>query len=195
MSDDAPARTGRRTGDSTTRDEILAAARKLFSQSGFAKSSMRAIATEAGVDVALVSYYFGSKRGLFAAAMAIPGDPVARVTAAIEGPRDQLGTRLITAFTTLWESDDAGPALHTMLRSAANDEGAAKAFGGFASDEMMPILSETVGLSEETVRAVASCIFGLALMRYLVGAPAFTSMTTQEIIDDFGPRIQAIIDL
>lgn len=187
-------RSGRRSGDSTTRDDILVAARKLFGENGFTKTSMRAIAAEAGVDVALVSYHFGSKRGLFTAVMDVPGDPVSRVTAAASGPREDLGRRLVTTFISIWESDDMGVALHAMLRSAVNDDGAAKAFGDFASGEMMPAIAKTTGLSRETVRAVGSCVFGLALMRYLIRAETFTALTIDEVVEQFGPRIQAIVD-
>ena len=188
------ARSGRRGGESTTREDILTAARRLFGENGFTKTSMRAIATEAGVDVALVSYHFGNKRGLFTAVMEVPGDPISRVTAAASGPRGDLGRRLITSFTSIWESDDMGVALQAMLRSAVNDEGAAKAFGDFASGEMMPALAKTAGLAPETVRAIGSCVFGLATMRYLIRAEGFTALTTDELVDQFGPRIQAIVD-
>lgn len=189
-----PARSGRRSGESTTRTDILTAARHLFGENGFTKTSMRSIAAEAGVDVALVSYHFGSKRGLFTAVMEVPGDPISRVTAAASGPRDDLGRRLITTFTSIWESDEMGVALQAMLRSAVNDDGAATAFGDFASGEMMPALAETAGLSEETVRAIGSCVFGLALMRYLIRAESFTALTVDDLVDQFGPRIQAIVD-
>ncbi|ALG84381.1 TetR family transcriptional regulator [Gordonia phthalatica] len=187
-------RSGRRGGESTTRTDILTAARHLFGENGFTKTSMRSIATEAGVDVALVSYHFGSKRGLFTAVMEVPGDPISRVTAAASGPRSDLGRRLITTFTSIWENDDMGVALQAMLRSAVNDDGAAKAFGDFASGEMMPALAKTAGLSQETVRAIGSCVFGLALMRYLIRAESFTSLTVDELVDQFGPKIQAIVD-
>ncbi|MBM7368567.1 TetR/AcrR family transcriptional regulator [Gordonia hydrophobica] len=192
--DARPARSGRRSGDSTTRTDILVAARTLFGENGFTKTSMRAIAAEAGVDVALVSYHFGNKRGLFSAVMEIPGDPVLRVTTAAAGPREDLGRRLITTFITLWENDDTGVALRAMLRSAVNDEGAATAFGDFASGAMMPAIATTTGLSTETVRAIGSCIFGLAVMRYLIRAEAFTALTTDDVIEQFGPRLQAIVD-
>lgn len=65
---DPPARRGRppktrATGD--TRDSILDAAEDLFSKHGFYGVTIREVAREAGVDTALVHYYFGSKRDLF----------------------------------------------------------------------------------------------------------------------------------
>ena len=66
----APARRGRpskaRTGAAgDTREGILDAAEDLFSKHGFYGVTIREVAREAGVDTALVHYYFGAKRGLF----------------------------------------------------------------------------------------------------------------------------------
>jgi AcrR family transcriptional regulator len=48
------------------------AALKLFSEQGYAKTSIRAIAAEAQVNVASVSYYFGDKAALYAALFSAP---------------------------------------------------------------------------------------------------------------------------
>jgi AcrR family transcriptional regulator len=48
----------------STRDQILAAAWKLFSERGFEDVSVRDVTNEAGVNLASVSYHFGSKDGL-----------------------------------------------------------------------------------------------------------------------------------
>ena len=52
-------------GAADTRDLILDAAEDLFSKHGFYGVTIRQVAREAGVDTALVHYYFGAKRGLF----------------------------------------------------------------------------------------------------------------------------------
>lgn len=44
--------------------QIMEAAEKLFSEKGFAGTSVRDIAEEAGVNLAMISYYFGSKEKL-----------------------------------------------------------------------------------------------------------------------------------
>ena len=66
----APARRGRppkaqakQSGE--TRDLILDAAEDLFSKHGFYGVTIREVAREAGVDTALIHYYFGAKRELF----------------------------------------------------------------------------------------------------------------------------------
>lgn len=68
-----PARRGRPSRSAEPQDYklvILDAAEKLFAEHGFYGVSTRQVSTEAGVDVALVHYYFGTKRGLFDAVFA-----------------------------------------------------------------------------------------------------------------------------
>lgn len=51
--------------ESTTEEKIIAAARKLFMQKGFSATRTRDIAEEAGINLALLNYYFRSKQNLF----------------------------------------------------------------------------------------------------------------------------------
>ena len=55
-------------GDAT-RAQILAAAREALSESGYPGTTMRSVAERAGVQLSLVHYHFGSKRGLLAAVL------------------------------------------------------------------------------------------------------------------------------
>ena len=56
---------GRPEGISNVRDEILDAAEIEFANLGYAGTSLRNVADRANVTQALISYYFGSKHGLF----------------------------------------------------------------------------------------------------------------------------------
>ena len=49
------------------KDHILDVAEKVFSEHGFDGASTRMISSEAGVNMAMLNYYFGSKEGLFLA--------------------------------------------------------------------------------------------------------------------------------
>ncbi|NLY23816.1 MAG: TetR/AcrR family transcriptional regulator [Bacteroidales bacterium] len=49
----------------TTEQKILKAADKIFTQKGYAATRTRDIAEEAGTNLALLNYYFGSKEKLF----------------------------------------------------------------------------------------------------------------------------------
>ena len=56
-----------RAGGIEARQQLLMTALRLFSEKGFAKTSTRAIAEAAGVNIASISYYFGDKAGLYRA--------------------------------------------------------------------------------------------------------------------------------
>lgn len=51
--------------DITTEEKIIEAARKVFMQKGYAATRTRDIAEEAGINLALLNYYFRSKEKLF----------------------------------------------------------------------------------------------------------------------------------
>ena len=74
-----PARQlGRRPGNNPTRETILDAAEETFAKSGYAGTSLREIASRAGVNQALVHHYFGSKDGLFKAIFLRRGQELGR---------------------------------------------------------------------------------------------------------------------
>lgn len=55
----------KRETDLSTEEKIIEAARKVFTQKGYAATRTRDIAEEAGINLALLNYYFRSKEKLF----------------------------------------------------------------------------------------------------------------------------------
>lgn len=53
-----------------SRDRILRTATALFAEKGYDSVSLRDITAAAGVNISMISYYFGSKKGLYDAALA-----------------------------------------------------------------------------------------------------------------------------
>ena len=68
----------RRRDAAGTRQLLLEAARQRFARDGFAATTVREIADDAGVNVALISRYFSSKEGLFEACLAGAVDELGR---------------------------------------------------------------------------------------------------------------------
>jgi len=62
----------------TTREKILDAAEILFAEKGFSTTSVREITRKAGVNLAALNYYFGSKAGLIEAVFKRRIDPINR---------------------------------------------------------------------------------------------------------------------
>lgn len=60
----------------STKHQILDAAEELFAAAGFAATSLRAVTSAAGVNLAAVNYHFGSKEGLIQAVFARRLEPL-----------------------------------------------------------------------------------------------------------------------
>ncbi len=54
-------------GPSGSREQLIEAARKVFAEKGFDGATVKELAERAGVNISLVSYYFGGKEGLYTA--------------------------------------------------------------------------------------------------------------------------------
>lgn len=68
---DQPPRLGRRPGSDgeVVRLALLETARRMFAERGYQAVSVRALAAEAGVNPAMIHYYFGNKEGLYLAVL------------------------------------------------------------------------------------------------------------------------------
>jgi AcrR family transcriptional regulator len=187
-----PRRRGRRTGAPDTREQVLAAARERFGRQGFDATTMRQVAADAGVDPALVHYFFGSKAGLFAAVVEYPFNPgelVERLLA--DGGVDDLGPRLLGALLDLWDGQESTPML-AVIRSASGHEQAAAALREFVSREVVGRVARAIDADRPELRATlcGSQIVGLVMVRYVVGLEPLASARRDELVAWIGPTLQ-----
>jgi AcrR family transcriptional regulator len=188
---EAAPRRGRRPGAPDTRAAILAAARTLFADGGFAGTSMRSIATAAGVDAALVHHYFGSKDDLFVAALEIPVDPRERLAEVVaEGP-EGAGERLVRVFLAVWDDPDLQLPLLGLARSILDPSGQRLLRDGFVPAVLLPV-GVALGLDRPEVRMplVASQVIGLILTRYVFEVEPLASLPPEDLVTIYGPTIQ-----
>ncbi|MEU0151751.1 TetR family transcriptional regulator [Micromonospora fulviviridis] len=186
-------RTGRRPGNPDTREAILTAARAAFAERGFDAASIRAIATAAGVDPALVHHYFGTKEELFRATVAIPVDPAELVPRVLAGGRDEVGERLVRTFLAVWDSP-VGTAAVALLRSAVSNQWTARLLREFLVTQVLRRVVEQLDLdpAEVPLRGglVATQIAGLAMMRYVIRLEPVASAPPDTLAATIGPTIQ-----
>ncbi|MFE7717618.1 TetR family transcriptional regulator [Nocardia rhizosphaerihabitans] len=185
-------RTGRRPGNTDTRAAILDAARIRFADTGFDKTSIRAIAGDADVDPALVHHYFGTKQQLFAAVVEFPADPEATLNAVDRAPLDELGPTIVRAVVGVWDSP-AGPGIVAMVRSM---------FGGgemnLARSFLLQVVLERVRARIATpaddgrarVALAAAQMVGVLTARKIVGIEPLASMPIDEVVAAVGPSMQ-----
>jgi AcrR family transcriptional regulator len=185
------ARTGRRPGAGGTREHILAAARSHFAEAGYEGATIRGIAAGAGVDPALVLHYYGSKDGVFQAAVEFPIDPAEFIPRLLEPGLDGLGERLTRFFIETWDSPTGRPLL-ALIRSVVANEGAAALMRDFVSRAVLGRVAQALDLDRPQLRAslAASQLVGVAMLRYVVRVEPLASASAAEVSAWLGPTLQ-----
>ncbi|GAA2639413.1 TetR/AcrR family transcriptional regulator [Paractinoplanes durhamensis] len=186
-------RTGRRPGDTSTRDQILAAAREAFAEKGYDGASIRGIAAGAGVDPALVHHYFGTKDKLFLAGMNVPIDLDALVKQVLGAPRDEVGVRLVRAMVGVWDSP-AGASAVAVLRSAMSNVEIARMMREFIVSQLLSRVIAGLGIdrAEAPLRTalVLSQVVGVAVTRHVLHLDPIASIDAEQLVAAIGPTVQ-----
>jgi AcrR family transcriptional regulator len=190
------ARRGRRPGTSTTRQAILDAARARFACDGFAATTIRRVAADAGVDASLVMQFFGSKEELFAAVMSISPDALARLRTAFEGPDEHLGERVVRAFLDVWEGapQDSEP-LMAMLRGAIGNEQAGAQLREFIQARLLGGVGSDGVDDDAVIRAglASSMLVGIVVGRRIVGVPTLVDVDLETLVALVAPAVQSVL--
>jgi AcrR family transcriptional regulator len=188
-------RTGRRPGDSGTRQAILDAACELFRRDGYEGTTIRAVAAQAGVDAALVMHYFKSKGGLFAAAMRWPDDPQETVEHVTALGAEHVGERAVALFVRTWDREGHRNPIIALLASAMRDPAAADMLRSFLQRQILgPIVARLDG-DEPDLRTdlVSSQLLGLGVARYVLKLEPLASLPSDRVVAAIAPRVQQYV--
>jgi AcrR family transcriptional regulator len=193
----AEVRRGRRPGINTTRQAILDAARTRFASDGFAATTIRRVAADAGVNPSLVMQFFTSKEELFAAVMSISPKSLARISTVFDGPDEHLGERVVRAHLEVWEGapEDSEP-LMAMLRGAIGNEQAASQLREFIQARLLDAMGAEGGNAPDAaLRAglASSMLVGIVVGRRLVGVPILAEADTETLVAMVAPAIQSVL--
>ena len=155
------------------RQRLMGAGLKLFSEHGFEKTSVRALAREAQVNLAAVRYYFGDKTGLYRALFIEPFEGQQTPANAFADPALPLDTAMRRYFADFLQPLNLGDEIRMVMklhfREMAEPTGAWEC--ALESDirpqheAMMRLLVRTLGLrrSDVDVQRLAIAIAGLAV--------------------------------
>lgn len=185
-------RSGRRPGDSGTRDAIQAAAREQFARQGYDRTSMRSVALAAGVDPTLVSHFFGSKQRLFAEVMQLPFDPAVVLPPILAGDRAGIGTRLAGFIVGVLQSPEGKARMTGLIRAAASEDAAAVVVRERVSRDILAPLAAGLGSDQPELRGslAASQLVGLVMARHVVGIEPLASLPPERVAALIAPTLQ-----
>ena len=186
-------RAGRwRTGQQN-RQRIIDAARNRFMRDGYDKATVRAIAADAGVDVAMVYYFFDNKEGLFtASALTGPEHPLHQLATLLDEGPDHIGPRLVRRFLEHWDQGGVFEPFLTLWRSAAIQPQARKVLHDTLTGPIAQRVAAEFGVADAELRVelVASHLAGLAFARYQLRLEPIASAAVEEVVAWVGPTVQ-----
>jgi AcrR family transcriptional regulator len=185
-------RSGRwRTGQQN-RQRIIDAARERFMRDGYERATVRAIAADAGVDVAMVYYFFDSKEGLFtASALTGPEHPLHQLARLLDDGPDHIGPRLVRRFLEHWDEGGGFEPFLTVWRSAAIQPQARKVLHDTLAGPIAKRVAAEFGVvdAELRVELVASHLAGLAFARYQLKLEPIASTAIEDVVAWVGPTV------
>ncbi len=172
-----------------TRQALLDAARTLFAERGYDRTTLRQVAERAGVDAALVARYFGGKEGLFLAVFASESlpDPA-------EGPE-----RLADTLISRWDEVGPGPMVHALLRPELDEAVRARMLEAMEERIVAPAVAalQAAGVPDARLRAelLLAGLVGVGVVRKGGGFAALSAASRDEVLqllrlefDALGPR-------
>jgi AcrR family transcriptional regulator len=191
------ARSGRRPGDSGTREQILQSALRLFADRGYSRTTIRAIAEDAQVDPALVHHFFDNKEGVFDAAVnsrfSVSSIFDAMSAEGYDGTHSEAAW-LARTYMSFWEDEHTRKAMIAIYRagladSATSDtlrsrvEASTKAWAGYSGYRDRP--------HSNTRAALASGhLIGLAILRYVLKIHPLADMDFDDFLNWVVPALE-----
>jgi AcrR family transcriptional regulator len=158
-----------------TEARILDAAAQAFLTAGYDRTTIRAVASAAGVDAGLVMHYFGSKQELFR--RVIDAAPVPEVS----GPPGQAAEQILAALSSRLDSEPA--ASLTLLRSMlTNPEAASAASAGIARYEAQIAAAIPAGDADLRAAIISAITLGITVSRHLIKADELARADPAQVI-------------
>lgn len=191
-SSSSPAKKGRRPGASGARAQIAAAARRQFGERGYARTTIRSIATEARVDPALVIHYFGSKQRLLGEVVDLGFKAESIVASIVDGPVEERGSRLAHFVVDLLHDPGYGAAFTALLEAASREPQAAALWRERIRHDIFLPLARQLEMDHAELRAAlaASQTFGLVITHHVLAMDALTALTDDDLAAHIAPTLQ-----
>jgi AcrR family transcriptional regulator len=180
MTDPKGAATPRRRDAAGSRQTLLDAARTLFNERGFDRTTIRDIGELAGLDPTLIARYFGSKSGLYLA--------ILRTDFAAEesdSPRDLFDPERMIELLDRVRRRGPGPVISSALRSDGDPSVHDEALAAFTVRLVDPLVRrlESGGVTDPRLRAelIAAAFVGVAVGRHADAFPQLSSAPAEQI--------------
>ncbi len=165
-----------------TEARILDAAAQAFVAAGYERTTIRAVASAAGVDAGLVMHYFGSKQELFR--RVIDTAPVLEVSATAEEAAEQILDSLADRLAR--ESAGSLTVWRSMLTNPEAASAASMAMGRYETE-----IARAIPVSDASLRAaiIGAIILGVMVSRHLIKSDELATADPAQVISLLRPCV------
>jgi AcrR family transcriptional regulator len=190
--DDPPRKRGPKESRGVLIDRIVDVARGSFAEHGYDATSMRSIATAAGVDPRLVGYYFGSKQALLEACLVPPPGFVENVGDVVNSELASRGAALVRSLLRNWQDQQSAVVLRSIIRIASQHPLALERLRLIVSNSLIGAVATNLDDEERVLRGglVATQLLGLAMTRYVWKLEPIASLPDDEVVACVAPTVQ-----
>jgi AcrR family transcriptional regulator len=159
-----------------TEARILDAASRIFFAAGYDRTTIRAVASAAGVDAGLVMHYFGTKQELFR--RVIEAAPVPEVS----GSPGQAAEQLLASLASRL-ADEPVASLTLMRSMLTNPEAASAASTAIARYEAE--IAQAISGDDADLRAaiISAITLGIVVSRHLIKSDELASADPAQVIE------------
>jgi len=169
--------TARRRDAADSRERLLRAATGLFAERGYDATTVRDIARAAGVDAALIPRYFGSKTGLYVAAI---------TGASADAPADLLQPERLADLLDRWQTQGTGPVLPSVVGRLDDPVAAAAAQQAVEERLVRPLRSrlqhDDAPDADLRAEVAVAAVAGIALARGAGALATLAEASTDELV-------------
>lgn len=175
-----------------TAAKVLSAARRQFAEHGFERTTIRAIATDAGIDPALVMQLHSNKEQLFAAAAQADVDLHSLVEAPVADLPEAAAAHLFSGFEDPSRRDSS----EALLRSCLTHPLAGQVLRDQVMAPAQATVATTIGGDDAELRAAVlnACTLGVTIARYLLKVPAMAQAEQSDLERILRPALSALTE-
>lgn len=174
---------------------VLDAARGVYARQGYVTVTMKGVAAAAGVAPDVVRRYYNSREQLFAAAMRLPFDPGAAITALLAPGIEGLGERLVRVTLKMLAEPETRDQLALMVRDGADAAKATAALREFMESVFIDRVAGVLGVPDARMRVTLamSYLVGVASARYVMRLEPLASASEDEVVRLVAPAVQTAL--
>lgn len=161
---------------------------------GYAATSLRAIARDAGVDPALVHHYFDGKPGLFNAAVAEPAIAAVSASLSLDLDSPTLGHDIVKYYLEFWDTPEGTESYTALFRATCAEEGT-ELTDAYIRNSVARMVATRVATDQLENRAaiLAALLSGLGYLRYVMRRPAIVAASPEDLAQVYAPQVERVL--